>query len=72
MLIIIEYRIASRAEFVEVAEKLADYILEHIRQGKTVPVINIHGTVSGGKSIFWDIAIQKILGQTASFFCKKK
>jgi len=71
MSIIKEYHIATRDDVVKVAEKLSDYIVEHLRQGKPVPVINIYGSEAGGKSIFWDVAIQKILAQTAIFVARK-
>jgi hypothetical protein len=67
MRLVKESQIANRQDLVEAAERLADFIQDYLDRGKPVPIINIIGSVGGGKSLFWDFVTQKLLGSSAIF-----
>jgi len=70
MRLVKEHNIATRNDLVDAAHRLADFIQTYLDKGEPVPVINIIGSVSGGKSIFWDFVIPKLLGEAPIFLAK--
>jgi hypothetical protein len=71
MRLIKEIQAANRQDLVNAAERLADFIQDYLDRGKPVPIINIIGSTSAGKSLFWDFVTQKLLGPTAIFIDSK-
>ncbi|PJF37609.1 MAG: hypothetical protein CUN55_21200, partial [Phototrophicales bacterium] len=64
-------QIANRQDLIEAAERLAAFIQDYLDRGELVPIINIIGSVGGGKSLFWDFVTQRLLGPKAIFLANK-
>ena len=71
MRLVKESQIANRQDLVEAAKRLADFIQDYLDKGEPIPIINIIGSVSAGKSLFWDFVTQKLLGNDAIFLANK-
>ncbi len=66
------YLTATRGEFAEVANDVADTILERLIGGKKPPyIVNVTGPLNSGKSLFWDVVANRLLGHSAIYVQKE-